>query len=202
MRSSLRFERGFLVACEVKPKHKATMKGVTGDPLWATVEEVDLTWDRPQDGFQHPVLRSLRRLRRVRHPLLKAICESETPVQLEELQVLAYSYEDADRIEDILALLAATRSLPRLKQLHLGLRWPADASSEKLLASPLARQLESLRVDVDAGRRRAPTPRSGRGRGRRCSTRRGSGSSSCRSGSETRAAPAGGRPSVRPRAGA
>jgi uncharacterized protein (TIGR02996 family) len=149
VRSSLRFERGFLVACEVKPKHKATMKGVTGDPMWATVEDVELDWERPQDGFQHPVLRSLRRLRWVRYPLLKALCESETPVQVEELQLLAF-FEDAEHIEDIFALLAATRSLPRVRKLALGMYWAADAASEKLLASPLAQQLQSLSVDVDA----------------------------------------------------
>jgi len=39
---SFRFERGFLAACTVAAKHRATFEGVSAHPMWSTVRELTI----------------------------------------------------------------------------------------------------------------------------------------------------------------
>ena len=143
----IRWHRGFLTGCMLKTTLPA-LKKLASLPLWATLERVDglalsaETWREPLDELLRN-LRSLRRTRWVRLPVLKLLAEHPTLVgQLEQIDYLVLSEGE---LAQALPLL---ESMPRLRRLSV---YEALTTAEEraLAASKLTRRLETLELCYD-----------------------------------------------------
>lgn len=162
MASTAVFERGFLVACETDVRRKVEADVIFGRPEWATVERIVF---HSYAGLSAH-MRALVEARGVTEAALAALATVELP----RLEVLAFCGNASRGAGDSLAkgipgeglrALGATRGLPRLRKVEIGLT-PREfrdgrfvergaGDFEWLLAAPFAHQLEELRVQVDLG---------------------------------------------------
>jgi uncharacterized protein (TIGR02996 family) len=149
VRSSLVFERGFLVAARVKasPRARASLAGA---PSWATVEAVD---NAPISVLVHPVMRALRRI----------TC---TPAQLEALLRQQVALAGVERVEiaierghSLVGLpewLGRSEVLPGLRTVVLrGEVAPDFEDQAQLWSGALGRRLRTI---VIAGFEEPPPP--------------------------------------------
>jgi uncharacterized protein (TIGR02996 family) len=167
---SIQIRRGRLSSCRTRFRTNADRTAARGNPLWATVEELD-TDDAAL--VADPMMRSLRSLRGLGLDAFAAVCRGDRALAtIEEVRV-SIGTQSAGSREDR-AAIGNTSCLPNLRRFAFELRaWREPVSAERLewfLASPLGQQLDRvvvmgdlLRMEVDdasfaAFRARYPRP--------------------------------------------
>lgn len=147
--TSLRFERGRLAACRTAFTSDDQRRAVRGNPLWATVTELET--DDP-DLVADDMMRSLRT---VHLPLggFALLCRHAPPLQL-EVAWLRWSPE-LGTLDDRRAIGHAT-NVPQLRLLGLRASSPTSVTASQLhwlMASPLGQRLDELAIHCSRGLR-------------------------------------------------
>lgn len=152
---SVVFERGFLERCALKSGSGLAnrLQGVVGDRHWATVREIDEAQAGSKELFLHPVMRSLKTLRKADLFQVQTLFNDATSRDLETLTA-ASSVEMTRQMLTLKTLreIGASESLPKLRHLSFGdggdffshKNLPIAESFRRFWPGPVSRQLESL----------------------------------------------------------
>ncbi len=140
------FSGGFLSRVRIKSGEDQRAAALASDPLWSTVEELDVSdvFDSRKAAVVAPHLARLRVLQGLRTEALFELLPGRTqPLQLEALGTCLndHTHEPVG----LKALLAATDVLPDLRRLSIGCA-PKPGEQGWLLTSALGRQLTALEL--------------------------------------------------------
>lgn len=145
--NSLKFERGRLVSCRTAFRDGHQRGTTRGNPLWATVEELDT-----DDPFlvADEAMRSLRTVRGLRVGAFALLCRTSRPLPLETVEIHGHLALGGP---DERAAIAHSRVLPQLRRLRFVITDSEPITAERLrwiLASPLGQQLDEFAIQASA----------------------------------------------------
>lgn len=144
-KDGLRYERGFLAACHYG--QRIARDEQIGCPIWATVEEIDVTKMYWAPGLApvllHPILRALRSVRGLRRDWMADIAVYEGRLPWTSLGITGM---DLDR--GTLRVFERWTSLPALTHLDLSGRQLPPSHVAELLKMAFGRRVRSLSLDA------------------------------------------------------
>lgn len=143
VQSRMKFERGFLAECDVKPLRPHEVEVAPQYPAWQTVHTVEFRGRSLLCGH----MRALRRVYRLcRHGLDQLY---EQPIAA-ELELLTYATKERVRADELMPVLEHGKT-PRLRVLGLHAWGETPASVAPLLRLPGAQALERFMVSAVGG---------------------------------------------------
>lgn len=146
VRDRVRFVAGFLTVARIKQNHRG-LDRLIGDPIWATVETLELA---PLALVRDPMMRSLRSLGLALHQLLATDDDELALPSIEQLTIERPTWQrriDHQRLQRVLERAGA---LPGLRSLTLEI--PADAELDQLAwlwAGALGQRLHRIELHYD-----------------------------------------------------
>jgi uncharacterized protein (TIGR02996 family) len=150
-KGGLRFERGFLAACDLGGgRADKALARLVGHPLWSTVEDLGLKLSSGDEQVMsqlvlHPTMRALRVVRHASPAVFAALLAAPSPLRLTTLTTASQH----THTEELRQRSAPVDSLPALRVLGFegfyGDRW-TEGQIGRFLRTPLGAQLEALEV--------------------------------------------------------
>jgi hypothetical protein len=137
------FERGFVATIVYSARYAAQLKALVGDPVWATVRAVDFFEPRSREAIVrllvHPVMRSLREVRRLHTDEVGALGRH---ARAKDLETIGFVAHDALRPPPDFDLDPFTK----LRGIEVRSRLYRPPPIAWLMAHPVLPRLERLRI--------------------------------------------------------